>query len=146
MKERERKLGQASQQHRQLQSENDQILREKAMLIEEKDRQLGHVIQQLEASKQVVAQFERQITELEPREQQQIKASSEGNWPWQAAFKLRWRVGKKAPCKVHRWCDAVVDGNTVYVIAGGSVKISSYDIISDNGLNYQTVYPFYNFI
>jgi hypothetical protein len=132
LNERERELGQASQQLKQLQSENDQILREKAMLIEEKDRQLGHVIQQLEASKQVVAQFEKQITELEPREQQQIKDSSKGNWPWQASFELRWRVGKKAPCKVHRWCDAVVDGNTVYVIAGGSVKTYSYDITSDN--------------
>ena len=42
------------------------------------------------------------------------------------------RMVKKAPCKVHGWCDAVVDGNMVYVVAGGSVKTYFYDITSDN--------------
>ena len=130
LNERERELGQASQQLQQLQSENDQILRGKVILIEEKDRQLGHVIQQLEASKQAVAQLEIRIADLELREQQETKASGKGNWL--AGFNLRWRIGKKAPCKVHRWCDAVVDGNMVYVVAGGSVKTYSYDITSDN--------------
>ena len=33
---------------------------------------------------------------------------------------------------MHRWFDAVVDGNTVYVRDEGSVKIYSYDVTSDS--------------
>ena len=64
----EREVGQVNQLVRQLQLERDQILQEKAIQIaqlEEKERQLGRVRQQLEGSEQAVAQFERQISELE---------------------------------------------------------------------------------
>ena len=44
---------------------------------------------------------------------------------------MKWRKGKRAPCKMYRSFDAVVDGNTVYVGNGGSVIIYSYDITSD---------------
>ena len=91
LKERERELGLVNQQLRQLQLENDQTARQK-------ERQLGRVNQQLEASEQAVAQFERQIAELEQqlisqRKQHKTKASSRGKEL--TRFKLRWRGGKK---------------------------------------------------
>ena len=83
----------------------------------------------------MVAQFESdRIAELEPqlsqRELQMIKASSSGK----ELTKLTWREGKRAPyiCKMDRWCDAVVDGNTVYIMDAGSKKIYSYNINSDS--------------
>ena len=48
------------------------------------------------------------------------------------SFKLTWREGKRAPCGMSRWCDAVVDGNTVYVMKDDTVNIYSYDVLSDS--------------
>ena len=125
--EGERQIGLLNQQLRQVQLEKDQQK-------EEKERQLGRVNQQLEASEQVVAQLERRITELEQqlsqREQQKTKASSRGKGL--TSFKLTWREGKRAPCRMHRNYDTVVDGNTVYVINSNTVNIYSYDVISDS--------------
>ena len=45
---------------------------------------------------------------------------------------LKWKEGKRAPDKIDRCCDAIVDGNMVYVRDGGSVKIYSYDVTSDS--------------
>ena len=47
-------------------------------------------------------------------------------------FKLRWREGKRAPCGMIRWFDAVVDGNTVFVRDGGTGKNYLYDFTSDS--------------
>jgi hypothetical protein len=125
-----RQLGLLNQQFRQLQLEKDHAVKEK----EEKERQLGRVNQQLEASEQVVAQFERQIAELEQqlsqRELQKTKASSREKEL--TSFKLRWREGKRAPCEMNRSCDAIVDGNTVFVMKNNTVNIHSYDVTSDS--------------
>ena len=144
----ERQIGQLNQQLRQLQLEKDhavkeksrqtekkeQRLRDKDRQLQDKERQLGRVNQQLEASEQVVAQFERQIAELEQqlsqREQQKTKASSRGKEL--TSFKLTWREGKRAPCRMYRNYDTVVDGNKVYVINYDTVNIYSYDVISDS--------------
>ena len=132
--EREQHLQQENQQLRQIQQENMQALREKLRQIEEKDRQLGCVNQQLEASERVVAQFERRIAKLEQqlsqREQQKTKANSKGKQL--IGITLRWREGKRAPCKMSKNFDTVVDGNTVYIRYGESVKIYSYDVTSDS--------------
>ena len=76
---------------------------DKDRLKDEKERQLGCVRQQPEASEQGGAQLERQIAELEQLEQQlnqrmqqKTKASNRGKEL--TSFKLRWREGKKAPC------------------------------------------------
>ena len=136
------------------QLENDQA-RVNRMQLQERERQLGHVNQQLEASEQVVAQFERRIAELElllsqreqqktkadeqiaeleqclsQREQQKAKANSKGKES--TSFKLRWREGKRAPWKMYRWFDAIVDGSTVYVRNEDTVKIYSYACPSDS--------------
>ena len=115
---------------RQLQQERDEARRRS----EERERQLGQVNQQLQEAEQVVAQFERRVAELEQllsqREQQNPEASSRGKEL--ASIKLKWREGKRAPHGMFRCYDAVVDGNTVYVRDGVTVKICSYDATTDS--------------
>ena len=83
----------------------------------------------------MVAQFERRIAKLEQqlsqREQQKTKASNRGKEL--TSFKLTWKEGKRAPCGMYRWCDAIVDGSTVYVMKSDTTKfnIYSYDAIND---------------
>ena len=131
LEERERQL---TQQLKQIQQKSYQALREKLTQLQEREIQLGRVNQQLEASEQIVAQFERRIVELEQqlrqREKQETKASSRGKEL--TSIKLRWREGKRASCKIFRYFDAVVDGNTAYVNDRGTVKILSYNITSDS--------------
>ena len=148
LEEGERQIGLLNQQLQQLQldkdhavseksrqtEENKQRLREKERQLEEKEIQLRRVNEQLEASEEVVVQFERRIAELEQqlsqREQQKTKDSSRGKEL--TSCKLRWREGKRAPCKMYRNYDTAVDGNTVYVINSNTVNIYSYDVISDS--------------
>ena len=115
---------------RQLQQERDEARRRS----EERERQLGRVNQQLQEAEQVVAQFERRVTELEQllsqRDQQNPEASSRGKEL--VSIKLKWREGKRAPRRMGRYCDAVVDGNTMYVRDGSTVKIYSYDATTDS--------------
>ena len=126
----DRALTEGERQMRQLRRERDEARRRS----EERDRQLGRVNQQLQEAEQVVAQFERRVAELEQllsqRDQQNTEASSRGKEL--ASIKLKWRKGKRAPRGMFRRCDAVVDGNTVYVKAGGAVKIYSYDATTDS--------------
>ena len=131
LEEKERQL---NLQLRQLQQESGQALRENRTQLQERERQLAHVNQQLEARDQVVAQFERQIAELEKQlshEEQQNPTASRNGGKELIRIKLTWREGKRAPCRMSRWYDAVVDSNTVYVRHGGSV-IYSYDVTSDS--------------
>ena len=121
---------QLRQQLRQVQRERDEARRRS----EERERQLGRVNQQLQEAEQVVAQFERRVAELEQllsqRDQQNPEASSRGKEL--ASIKLKWREGQRAPRGMYRLCDAVVDGNTVYVKDGVTVKIYSYDATTDS--------------
>ena len=48
------------------------------------------------------------------------------------ALKLKWRKLNRAPCGIFKWCDAVVDGNMVYISDGGTVNIYSYDSNTDS--------------
>ena len=115
------------EKERQLQQERDEARRRS----EERERQLGRVNQQLQEAEQVVAQFERRVAELEQlRDQQNPEASSRGKEL--ASIKLKWRKGKRAPCRMYRLYDAVVDGNTVYVKDGYTVKIYFYDATTDS--------------
>ena len=102
--------GEVNQQFRQLQQKS---------IGNEEQRPLGYVNSKLEATESVVAQFERRITEIE----HQLCLTS---------LKLSWRVGNKAPCRMRRWCDAVVDGNMVYIRDGDSVRVYSYDVTKDS--------------
>ena len=103
--------------------------------MEERERQLRHVSQQLETSEEVIAQFERRIAELEQQMCQRDQLNE------LASIKLRWRERKKAPSKMCGWSDAVMDGSTVYVRNEDSWEIYSYNLTSIvlSGLNYQSV-------
>ena len=92
--------------------------------LEERERQLRHVNQQLEISEEVIALFERRIAKLEQEIYQRDKLS---DW---ATVKLRWRERKRMPSKMCRWSDAVVDDSAVYVRNEDRREIYSYDITS----------------
>ena len=87
-------------------------------------------IQQLSQREQQKTKTNNRGKELSQREQQKTKASSRGKEL--TSFKLRWREGKRAPCRMNRWCDAVVDGNTVYIMKDATINIYSYDVTSDS--------------
>ena len=93
--------------------ENERTLRLKVDEINRLERQLGRINQQLEESERINAQFQRQIAEIE----QLIPATdtSSSSKEQRASFKLIWREGEKAPCKVRNSYCAAVDGSTLYV-------------------------------
>ena len=133
--------------------EKNDIIREKELTIVTSQKecqqlrgQLQHVSQQLASSQQVTAQFQTRIQELE---QQQLNRKSPTEMlvkpqpslrdPPQThhsdtstravtrdSFTLRWREAKKAPCKMDRGPNAIVDGDMVYLIAGGTRNIYAY--------------------
>ena len=117
LEEKDDEMGQVYLQLRQLELENHQLSRERDRQLEEKERQVRRVNQQLEASEQMVAQFERQIAELEQQLSQRVQQTTNvsSKTKESISFKLEWREEKRAPCKLSRWCDAIVDGNTVYI-------------------------------
>ena len=145
--EKERQLGEMRQQLRQLQQdladENEQQLkqllaahREEVEQItrvrDERERQLN---QQLENSEQERVKLEKQLHELEEQllmwkdqaKEPQHQEAASNKLDKRDNTKLRWRVGKKAPFAGQRWCDAIVDDNTVYVLDGNSY-LWTYDI------------------
>ena len=74
-----------------------------------------------------IAEFEHQLSQ---RELQKINASSSGKEL--TSFKLRWTKGERAPNQMCRWCDTVLNGNTVHIRNQGKVEIYSYEVTSDN--------------
>ena len=125
-----RELIEKERQMEQLQEERDQARRRS----EDGERQVSRLNQQLHKAKQVAAQSERRAAELEQllsqRDQQNPEASSRGKEP--ASIKLKWREGKSAPRGMSRLWDAVVDGNTVYIRSGSTLKIYSCDVATDS--------------
>ena len=129
--------------------EKNDIIREKEQTIVASQKecqqlrgQLQHVTQQLASSQQVTAQFQTRVQELE---QQQLNRKSptevlakpqpslrdppqtgHSNTSTRAvtrdSFTLRWREATKAPCKMDRGSNAIVDGDMVYLRAGGGTQ------------------------
>ena len=79
----------------------------------------------------MVAQFERRIAELEQQLSQREQQKASNREKELISLKLRWREGR-APCKMYRCSDAVVEGNVVYVRKASTVEIYSYDATSDS--------------
>ena len=132
-----------------------QQLGERVQVITGKDQQLGQLRQQLEMSEEVTAQFQRRIDELEHRNDELVRRNdelaqrneleqqrSQRNQPQPRVMlpsetssgmerrpniNLRWRAGESAPCKMTRWCDAVVHGAVVYIRRDDTNKIYAYD-------------------
>ena len=141
--EREQQLRQCrnelSQQIQQLERDKQQLERERNEAIQEKmekERQLGRVNQQLEESEQLIADFGKRNTEFEEqlRVRNQVQAQDvrdNAKAVNRANIMLRWRGGEKAPHEMSRYCDAVVDNNTVYYRSSGN-KIYAYHISSSS--------------
>ena len=114
----------------QLEREMNHVLIEKERQLQERDEAKR---QSEERERQLEQVIVRLFAELEHLRSQRHRQNPEAKKE-PANIKLKWRhrAGKRAPCGMYRWCDAVVDGNTVYVRDGGSVKIYYYDATSDS--------------
>ena len=132
--------------------EKNDIIREKELTIVTSQKecqqlrgQLQHVSQQLESSQQVTAQFQTRIQELEQQLNRKsptevlVKPQPSLIDPPQThhsdtstravtrdSFTLRWREAKKAPCKMDRGPNAIVDGDMVYLRVAGCRNIYAY--------------------
>ena len=105
--------------NQRLEGENQRLEREG----NEKERQLNSVNHPLEES---VGVIERKIVELEGQlsHRSQLQTQGGGNRSkadGEAVIKSRWREGEKAPCKMGRINDAIVEGNVVYYREWSSV-------------------------
>ena len=107
--------------HHQLQESRTKQLRD-----EGNKKQIYQLTQQLRVSKETIAQLTRQNAELKKQLSQREKTT-----PKFAGFKLKWRNGKSAPCKMNRWSDAAIDGSTVYIRNSNTREIYAYDATND---------------
>ena len=97
------------------------------------EKQLAHIKQQLEESKQIIVQFQKQIAELE---QQSSRRATESDILFSSKLprdiKLTWRRGKEAPCNIRNSCSAAVDGSILYVHHAISHQMLMYNISTSN--------------
>ena len=106
--------------------------REKNQEIQEKERELRRVNQQLEESKRLIADFDKRITKLSKVMRSQMHDKDGGGKAGvvdRPTIKLRWKRGAKAPCRYH---EAVVHNHTVYCKYNSLSSIYSYHIPSSN--------------
>ena len=133
--ERDRIVQEKNHQHSQ---QIQQLEREKQHIIREKERELGRVNQQLEESERLIADFGKRNIELEEevrvlRSQVQGKdGGAKAGAVSRTDFKLRWRDGKRAPCEMIRFCDAVVLNGTMYCGYDANCKVYAYHISSSS--------------
>ena len=129
------------EKERQLRDEIQQVEREKNRVIEEKERQLGRMNQQLEECGQVIAQFQRRIAELEQlRPATDVTPRSKQQSSSRARIKMTWRKGRKAPCEMRSYYNAVVDGTALYVrhvndVYAFTTSTSSWSQLPDSPTN-----------
>ena len=134
--------------------DKDEVIQELTSRVEEKDRTIlskDKEIQQLRLQLQKYSVQEKGEREQLPKQEQVMTQSelsvkrrvhqqsdeqssetgSEGK-ELDSVIKLKWIEGRTAPFKMYRSCDAVVNGNTLYLRAGGTVEIYSYDVSTDS--------------
>ena len=114
----------------QLRRELTETEKSEREILEEKERCLGRVRQQLEISECIRADFEREVHELKQQlfqeKQTQIKLPEDSsNVPVEhktaSTIKIRWTKGRKAPCKVSAPMNAALHANTVYIKPPGKM-------------------------
>jgi N-acetylneuraminic acid mutarotase len=108
--------------------------REKRQAVQEKERELGLVNQQLEESERLITDFSKRNRELEEERRvlrSQVQGGVKAGAVSRTDFKLRWREGEKAPRKMLEYCNAVLGNNTVYCMYGVD-EVYSYHIPSSN--------------
>ena len=93
------------------------------------ERRIVELEQQLSQREQQTSSRRKELSQREHQDQKTKASSREKEL---TSFKLRWSEGKMAPCRMRRYCDAVVDGNTVYVRNGDTVMVYAYDVTSDS--------------
>ena len=109
LREKDATIAAEQYQNRQLMRERDEVIEEKKRI----ERQLGRVNQQLEESERVIAQFQRQIVELE-----QLRPATDTtpiSKEQSSSIKLTWREGEKAPCKMLYSYRSAMDSNMLYI-------------------------------
>ena len=102
--------------------------------MEQKDRTIRDLQQTISAHENNIQQLEQQVR-ANSGQPQQLPVTVEIAQPTATAAekditKLRWKEGKRAPEGTFRGA-AVVDGNTVYINSGGSFKVYSCQISSE---------------
>jgi hypothetical protein len=94
------------------------------------------VNQQLEESERLIADFAERNTELEEElrvlmsQVQEKEGEAKVGIVDKDDIKLRWREGKKAPCVMYRYCDAVTDNGTMYCRYDSNDKVYAYHMSS----------------
>ena len=104
----------------ELKEEKERLEREKSQVTKAKERQLGHVNQQLEECDKGLAQFpkrtnKRELQQLTPANVATSRSKQQSSSNSRATIKITWRKGKKAPCKMSDFCNAVTDETAMYV-------------------------------
>ena len=138
IQQQNQQIQQQAQQINQLERDKRQLEGERNQAIQEKERQLGRVNQQLEESEQLIADFGKRNTELEEElSVLRIRIQEKGGGAKarsvdRANIKLRWREGKKAPCEMGKFCDAVVHNSIVYCKYNMSNNLYTYHIPSSS--------------
>lgn len=122
---------QLRQQVQQCMDESEQLRRKNEEIVEEYERQLGCVRQQLELSEHARAEFEREYRELEgkvaqvdPPRMSLVKppdVSSDTERRTTSTVKIRWTKGKRAPCKMSAPITATLHNNAIYIRPPGNI-------------------------
>ena len=98
--------------------------------INQLERQLGRVNQQLEESERINAQFQRRIFELE--QLRPATGTPSNSKEWRASIKLTWREGGKVPYGRSLPHCAVMDGTALYVRQAATHHMFCYTIITSS--------------
>lgn len=118
--------------------EKKKSLAESNLILEEKERQLQRVKQQLEISESAKVDYERRFQELEQQfyqEKQQLMEVGRGMTAERkvakvaSAIKMKWTKGKRAPCKMSLSSNAVLHSDVVYIRPPGKI-VYAYSVNS----------------
>ena len=126
----------------------DQQLEQEMLEKEQITSELNHITSELEAGKQVIAEFQQRFGDLKPVTSKTLQKESIKEEYYnldldtsdklttcrknKSNVTLNWCVGKNSPVAMCRWCDAVVDGTMVYFKRGYSPKVIAYDSTEDS--------------
>ena len=111
-------------------TEAKELVREKDLILEEKEKLLEHVSQQLKISERTRVDFGRQVNELERQLSQEkptltkhseISSDTPVEHKTASTIKIRWTKGKRAPCKVSAPMNAALHANAVYIRPPGKI-------------------------
>ena len=148
-------LQESQQLHREQTQQNEREVVQLRQQLQEsqtdKERELGRMRQQVEIHEREKANLEKRLLEkdrqLHEMEGRLLLGSKDKNHQETSRkvenIQLALREGKKTPFAYQRFCDAVIDGSTVYCL-GSDYRLFAYNI-SDNSWLHLPDCPFYGF-